>query len=109
MQRLCCALLAGALLMSLGALAVRSFPQSAQRGELSAHQYPYFTIDKKTRRLAVGGKIYNHQNMIVMPASLSAQKAQVMYAVDMFGELSAMWLLSDEEATHYPIPKAAAP
>ncbi|MGH8631956.1 MAG: hypothetical protein ACREU7_14510 [Burkholderiales bacterium] len=105
MRLIGCALLTAALLLPLGALAARNFPQSAQRGELTAHQYPYYTIDKKTRRLAVGGKIYNHHNMIIMPVSLQAQKAQVMYSLDINGNLSAIWLLTAAEAAKYPKPK----
>ena len=99
------ALLVGALLLPAGVLAARNFPQSAQRGELTAHQYPYYLIDKKTWRLAVGGKIYNHQNMIIMPVSLQAQKAQIMYSLDVNGELSAIWLLTPAEAARYPKAK----
>jgi hypothetical protein len=99
------ALLACALLFPLAVLAARNFPQSAQRGELTAHQYPYYIIDKKTLRLAVGGKIYNHHNMIIMPVSLQAQKAEIMYSLDFNGQLSAIWLLTGEEAAKYPKPK----
>jgi len=105
MRRLGLALLVAAMLMPAGAAAQRNFPQTAKRGELTAHQYPYYTIDKKTRRLAVGGRIYNHHNMIVMPASLQEQKAPVMYSVDMNGELGAIWLLTAAEAEKYPKPK----
>jgi hypothetical protein len=101
------ALLAGAMLLSAGVLAQRFFPQNAKRGELTAHQYPHYTIDNKTRRLAVGGKIYSHHNLIIMPVSLQAQKAEVMYALDINGELAAIWLLTAEEAGRYPKPKPA--
>jgi hypothetical protein len=86
-------------------LAARNFPQGAQRGELTAHQYPYYTIDKKTRRLAVGGKIYNHHNLIIMSVSLQAQKAEIMYSLDTNGQLSAIWLLTPSEAARYPKAK----
>jgi hypothetical protein len=102
MRRLCCALIAGALLIQVSALAARNFPQSAKRGALTAHQYPYYTIDKSTRRIAVGGKIYNHHNLIIMPVSLQSQTAEIMYSVDTNGELSAIWLLTPEEAAKYP-------
>lgn len=101
------ALLICALLVPLAVLAARNFPQAAQRGELTAHQYPYYTIDKKTRRLAVGGKIYNQHNMIIMPVSLQGQKAEVMYSLDTSGSLSAIWLLTATEAAKYPRPKQA--
>lgn len=43
--------------------------------------------------------------MIIMPASLQKPKAEVMYRLDFRGELSAIWLLTPEEAVR--IPKAA--
>lgn len=105
MRRLGLALLVAAMLMPVGAAAQRNFPQSAKRGELSAHQYPYYTIDKKILRLAVGGKIYDQHNMIVMPVRLQAQKAEVMYRLDMNGEVAAIWLLTAAEAAARPRPK----
>jgi hypothetical protein len=98
-----------AILVPADSHAQRNFPQTAKRGELTAHQYPYYTIDKKTRRLAVGGKIYNHHNMIIMPVSLQAQKAQIMYLLGMSGDLAAIWLLTPAEAAKHPIPKQPEP
>jgi hypothetical protein len=95
------ALLVAAALTALEARAERNFPAKAQRGEISAHRYPYYTIDKKVRRLAVGGKIYNEHNMIVMPASVQTQKLQVMYLLDVNGDLAAIWLLTPAEAAKY--------
>ena len=85
--------------------AARTFPPKAQRGEITAHRYPFYQIDKKTKRLAVGGKIYNQHNMIVMPVSVTAQKLQVMYLLDMRGDLAAIWLLTPAEAAKYKLPK----
>jgi hypothetical protein len=81
--------------------AERNFPQNARRGDVTAHQYPNYTIDEKTRRLAVGGKIYNEHNRIIMPVSLSTQKLAVMYVLDPRGEISKMWLLTVAEASRY--------
>ncbi len=85
--------------------AARDFPQQAKRGTITAHQYPQYRIGSSTYRLAAGGRIYNEQNMIIMPASLQKPKAEVMYRLDFRGELSAIWLLTPEEAVR--IPKAA--
>jgi hypothetical protein len=101
------ALAAALLHLAPEASAARNFPPQAKRGEITAHKYPYYTIDKKTKRLAAGGKIYNEQNMIVMPVSVAVKKLQVMYTLDTRGELSAIWLLTPAEAARYKKPKSA--
>ncbi len=87
------------------AFSARNFPEKAVRGEIKAHKYPYMKIGAKTLRLAPGGRIFNQQNLIIMPASLQSQTAQIMYTRDMNGDLSRVWLLTAEEAAKYPIPK----
>ena len=92
--------------------AFRDFPPNARRGVLQAHEFPYYKIGKATYRLAAGGRIYSQQNLIVMPASLPAGKAEIIYQVDMNGQLSAIWLLTAAEAQRYPKlpePKPAVP
>ena len=86
--------------------AVRKFPANAQRGEIKAHQYPYYTIGKTTYRMGAGGKIVNEQNMIVMPASVQRQTAHVMYTVDVGGNLHRVWLLTPAEAEFHKLPKS---
>ena len=89
-------------------MAERTFPQKAKRGEMKAFQYPNMKIGDKTLRLSAGSRIYNEQNFIIMPASLQKQAAQIMYATDIGGELSEVWLLTAEEARKYPLRRAAA-
>lgn len=99
-------------LLTLGAaktaLAERGFPPAAKRGELKAHQYPHYRIGKTTYRISAGGRIFNEQNMIIMPVSLQRQTAQVMYQVDMNGQLSALWLLTRDEASKHALPRPTA-
>ncbi|MGQ0579536.1 MAG: hypothetical protein ACT4PQ_11595 [Betaproteobacteria bacterium] len=83
----------------------RNFPETAVRDEIKSHNFPYVKIGARTLRLAPGGRIFNQQNLIIMPASLQAQTAQIMYTTDMNGELSRVWLLTAEEAARYPIKK----
>jgi hypothetical protein len=87
------------------AFPARNFPEEAIRGELKSHDFPYVKIGDKTLRLAPGGRIFNQQNLIIMPASLQSQTAQIMYTTDMNGDLSRVWLLTAEEAAQYPIKK----
>jgi hypothetical protein len=89
----------------LPVFSARNFPEKAVRGEMKAHSYPYVKIGDKTLRLAPGGRIFNEQNLIIMPASLQSQTAQIMYTTDMNGDLSRVWLLTAQEASQYPIKK----
>ena len=82
--------------------AAREFPQQAQRGTLTSHQYPVYRIGSTNYRLAAGGRIFNQQNLIITPASLPKRSAEVMYRIDFRGELSSIWLLTQEEAALNP-------
>lgn len=97
-----------AMMLMPAANAVRQFPAHAQRGEINAHQYPYYTIGKTTYRMGAAGKIFNEQNMIVMPASVQKKTAHVMYTVDLGGNLHRVWLLTPAEAKFYQMPKKSA-
>ncbi|MGH8768785.1 MAG: hypothetical protein ACREVT_11500 [Burkholderiales bacterium] len=83
----------------------RMFPPNANRGELKAHQYPLYKIGSRSYRMSAGGRIFSQQNLIIMPVSLQQQTAQIMYAVDMNGQLSAIWLLTPAEAAKYKLSK----
>ncbi len=72
-------------------------PADARYGEMKAFAYPVAQIDKETLRLSPGARIYNTQNLIVMPATVPAT-AQVLYKLDFQGQVSQMWLLTPEEA-----------
>ena len=87
------------------AIAERTFPAQATRGDLNAYAYPSMRIGDNIYRLAPGSRIFNQQNLIVMPASLQIQAAPVMYMLDVSGELSRIWLLTSEEAARLPVSK----
>jgi hypothetical protein len=87
------------------AFAERTFPQQARRGEIKAYEYPAMKIGDHVYRLAPGSRIFNQQNLIIMPASLRVQTAPIMYTLDMSGDLSRVWLLTGEEAARLPVPK----
>jgi hypothetical protein len=92
-----------------GAAAERIFPPNAQRGEMKAFAYPHMKIGDKTLRLSAGSRIYNEQNLIIMPASLQKQSAHIIYAVDINGQLQAVWLLTAAEIKKYPFKAPAKP
>jgi hypothetical protein len=97
-----------ALLVLAGAtqaFAERTFPEQAKRGDLKAYEYPSMKIGDRVYRLSPGSRIFNEQNLIIMPASLQVQTAPVMYMLDMSGDLSRLWLLTGEEAARVPVSK----
>jgi hypothetical protein len=97
-----------AILVLAGAtqgFAERTFPERAQRGELKAYAYPSMKIGDRVYRLSPGSRIFNQQNLIIMPASLQVQSAPVMYMLDMSGDLSRIWLLTGDEAARLPVSK----
>ena len=87
------------------AFAERTFPEQAKRGDLKAYEYPSMKIGENVYRLAPGSRIFNQQNLIIMPASLQVQTAPVMYILDMSGDLSRIWLLTDEETARLPVSR----
>jgi hypothetical protein len=90
------------------AIAERTFPERAKRGDLQAYEYPSMKIGGHVYRLSPGCRIFNRQNLIIMPVSLPARTGPVMYLLDMSGDLSRIWLLSAEEAARLPVPKGPA-
>ena len=107
MQRFLFALLATvmATVCATQACAERVFPDQARRGDIKAYQYPAMKIGDRVYRLAAGSRLYNQQNLIIMPASLQIQTAPVMYILDIGGDLSRIWLLTQDEAAQHPLPK----
>jgi hypothetical protein len=88
-------MLLGMALFAIAA-AARSLPGDAQFAEDAQFSYPYVTAGKQTLRLAVGVRIYSEQNLIIMPAAAPAT-ANVLFKTDINGEVSRVWILSDEE------------
>ncbi len=47
-----------------------------------------------------GARIYSERNLIIMPGTVPA-KASVLFKIDMNGQISRVWILTDEEAKAY--------
>ena len=111
MKKFLFALLASVLALACAtqACAERVFPEQARRGDMKAYDYPSMKIGDKIYRLSPGSRIFNRNNLIIMPASLQTQTAPVMYTLDMRGDLASIWLLSKEEAARLPLPAAPKP
>jgi len=88
------------LLGGVAALAARVLPSDAKFAEDAEFSYPYVTANKQTLRLAVGVRIYNEHNLIVMPATVP-RKANVLLKTDINGDVSRVWILTDDEAKAY--------
>lgn len=82
------------------AAAARSLPGDAQFAEGAEFSYPYVKAGKQTLRLAAGARIYNERNLIVMPAAVPL-KANVLFKTDINGDISRVWILTDEETKAY--------
>lgn len=82
------------------ALAARTLPPDAKFAKAVAFKYPILKVGDKTLRLAVGSRIYDANNRILMPASAPA-KANVVYKTDINGEVSLVWILTDQETQVY--------
>ena len=72
-------------------------PGDARYGELKAFQHPQARIGDKVLRLAPGAKLYNTQNLIIMPVGMP-QQASVLYRQDTSGDIIELWLLTPAEA-----------
>ena len=92
------------LLVSPLANAARAFPAKVVGGTLTPLKYPYVKIGKDTFRFSPGGKIYDQSNRIIFPVTLTST-VKVAYLIDIGGELSKVWILTDEEIKAFPKPK----
>jgi hypothetical protein len=79
------------------ALAARSLPSDATFAADAEFRYPYVEANKQVLHLAVGVRIYNERNLIIMPATLPG-KANVLFKTDINGDVSRVWILTDDEA-----------
>jgi hypothetical protein len=77
--------------------AQRQLPQESKYAKGAKLNYPFVKVGKEVLRLSPGSKIYNDQNLIIMPATAPAS-ADVLYRVDINGEISQIWLLTPEES-----------
>jgi hypothetical protein len=102
LRRIAAAMALAAALSVGGAIAVaaRSLPSDATFAGSAEFKYPYVKANKQVLRLAVGVRIYNERNLIVMPATVPA-KANVLFKTDINGDVSRVWILTDDEAQAY--------
>ena len=98
-----------ALLCTAPAWAERNFPQTAMRGDMKAFKYPAIKIGDRSYRLSPGSRIYNKQNLIIMPVAVQNTPTPIMYMLDTRGDVSQVWLLTATEALLHPPTRAPIP
>ena len=76
----------------------RPFPDIAKRGTMAPAPYPTIVIDGTTKRLTAGGRIWNTDNLIQMPATLRSGDYVVNYTETLQGEIDRIWILNPQEA-----------
>ena len=81
----------------------RQLPKDAQFGEMTRFAYPAVTINQRTLHMGPGARIYNRQNLIIVPAAMPP-RANVLFKLDTAGHLSGVWLLTAQEAARYKKP-----
>jgi hypothetical protein len=90
MSLLLCAVLAHAQL--------RGVPADARRGHIRHLQDMVVQIDGRTARLSLAAQVRDAHNRIVVPAAIPPGSL-VKYTVNQLGEVSAVWILSAQEAS----------
>ncbi|MBN9427889.1 MAG: hypothetical protein J0H09_15405 [Burkholderiales bacterium] len=75
---------------------VRPIPPSAELGKLEILSFPQARINDVPVLLSAGTRIYDRNNLITTPASVSGAQA-VLFERDMNGLIGRVWILTDSE------------
>lgn len=77
----------------------RSFPDTAQRGELVISAMPEVTLNGKTIRTAPGFRLFDAENRLVFAHTLAGKKFTVNYVIEPSTQwLHTVWILTPIEA-----------
>jgi hypothetical protein len=76
---------------------LRTIPAEAKRGVMSHVQGMTVEIDGKIVHLAVGARIRDANNGLVVPTAVPP-RTLVKYMPDLWGQVSRIWILSPQEA-----------
>lgn len=90
------------LLVALAAAPVhaqtRPIPDGARLATLKLGVFPDAELDGRPIKLGPGARIFNRDNMLVIPASLKGVTSVVAYVTGSLGEVVTVWVLNDAEA-----------
>jgi hypothetical protein len=78
------------------AQAVRQIPDGVELGRLRIGVFPEATLDGRPVQLGPGTRILDADGRIVPPASVGGER-RVAYLRGTLGEVTQVWLLSDDE------------
>jgi len=85
------------LTASLACAQLRSLPAEARRGQIRHLQEMIVQVDGQAARLAAGAQVRDAHNRIVLPTAIPPGSV-VKYTVNGRGEVSAVWILTEQEA-----------
>lgn len=77
--------------------AERNFPANTKRGVLNMSKYPDVIINGKLVNTAPGLRIYDDENLFVLPTQLTGNYIIINYLEDNFGDVSKIWVLTVAE------------
>lgn len=77
---------------------LRLLPQTARRGTLQGGQVmPLVTLNDKVVGLTPGAVIYDRNNRTLVHGSIPTQKVDVIYTVDLTGQVNRIYILNPDE------------
>ncbi len=77
---------------------LRLLPQTARRGTLQGGQVmPLVTLNDKVVGLTPGAVIYDRNNRTIIHGSVPTQKVDVIYTVDLTGQVNRIYILKLDE------------
>ena len=76
---------------------IRPIPANARLATLKLGVFPDAELNGKAIRLGPGARIYNRDNIIIIPSTLKDVAMVVAYVTGSLGEVVTVWILTDDE------------
>lgn len=76
---------------------IRPIPEAAKLARLKLGVFPEAEIDGRRITLGPGVRIFNRDNMLVVPAALKDVSSVVAYTTGSLGEIVTVWILDEAE------------
>jgi hypothetical protein len=76
---------------------IRPIPDAARLATLKLGVFPDAELNGKVVKLGPGTRIYNQDNIIVIPSTLKGVSLVVAYVTGSLGEVVSVWILKDVE------------
>lgn len=75
----------------------RPIPETAKLAKLKLGVFPEAVLDGRKITLGPGVRIFNRDNMLVVPAALKDVTSVVAYTTGSLGEILTVWILDEAE------------